>query len=99
MQAWARCPILTNQDLHRIVHALSILVFEQSDWDLDQSRWGISIHLAHAWCYGSTLLRVYLRWKPRPFHRRRWLPSSFWRRSSGGRTFVKHEFRMNLNRE
>jgi len=45
----SRCPILTIWDLNSIVHILSILAFKQSDRDLDQSRWGISIHLAHAW--------------------------------------------------
>jgi len=45
----SRCPVLTNRDLDPIVHTLSILVFEQSDQDLDQSRLGILIRLAHAW--------------------------------------------------
>jgi len=39
---------LTNRDLNRIVNTLSLLVLEQSGRDLDQSRWGISIPLAHA---------------------------------------------------
>jgi len=41
-------PILTYQVLDPIVHSLSISVFKQSDQDLDQSRWGILIYLAHA---------------------------------------------------
>jgi len=38
---------LTKQDLDLIVDTLSFLVFEQSYRDLYQSRWSISIHLAH----------------------------------------------------
>jgi len=54
---------LISQDLDTIVYTLSILVFKQSDRDLDQSRWGISIHLAHAW-FKATLAHLILEYSP-----------------------------------
>jgi len=63
----SRCPISTDRDLDLIVQTQGWIGYGQLNQDLDKSRWGISIHLAHAWYIplksssGYTLKAYYLQ--------------------------------------